>query len=463
MNSIQVNLANKFDSVNTSYTNVPNMRTAHDSPEAQTDRTTKRKQTTLVPPDELFDNSESSESSEEDQFENESETDTDNDDVAGLVSESNSVSPQGYSDISDPQFECQACGAHMWYQERRQKTRDSANPCFQLCCGNGKVQLPLLKHAPQCLQDLLFDAKSKKSKHFQQNIRMYNAMFSFTSPGMKFDNKINGGKGPPILRLHGQPCHRIGSMLPKQGEAPKFAQLYIYDTDNEVANRIQSYGHNKSIDPDVVRNLSAMLDQQNVHAKAFRMARDRLNTGNVKDLKLRLIHDRKTDGRIYNQPTVSEVAALIVGDVDAGDTRDIIIQQKGGQLARINEFHPTYLGYQYPLIFPYGEDGFRRGTLHKERPDVIITKRNRLTIMDWLSFRIQMRRLEAQTLMCSRRLFQQFLVDGFTMMEAERLSFVRNNQSTLRVGKYQKLNASTDSNPKSGKRVVLPSTFVGSK
>jgi hypothetical protein len=206
-----------------------------------------------------------------------------------------------------------------------------------------------------------------------------------------------------------------------------------------------------------------MLDQYNVHAKGFRMARDRLSTGTVNELKLRLIHDRKKDGRIYNHPTVSEVAALIVGDVVSGDTRDIILQEHGGQLERINEFHPAYLGYQYPLIFPYGEDGYRRGTLHKEKDDVVITKRNRLTIMDWLSYRIQMRNSDAQTLRCSRRLFQQFLVDGYTMMEAERLSFVRNNQSTLRVAKYQKLNESQQSGTKSGKRVVLPSSFVGSK
>jgi hypothetical protein len=213
----------------------------------------------------------------------------------------------------------------------------------------------------------------------------------------------------------------------------------------------------------IVANLGSMLDEHNVLAKGFRMARDRLKEGNVKDLKLRLIHDRKTDGRIYNIPTVSEVAALIVGDVDEGETRDIIVQERSGKLERISEFHPSYLAYQYPLLFPYGEDGFRRGTLYKERPNVKITKRNRLTIMDWLSFRIQTRTLEGQTLMNSRRLFQQFLVDGFTMMEAERLSWVRNNQSTLRVGKYQKLNHNQGDEPKTGKRVVLPSSFVGSK
>ena len=130
----------------------------------------------------------------------------------------------------------------MWYQERRGKSRDSAIPPFQMCCGNGKVQLPTLKHPPQLLQNLLLDRHSKQAKNFHENLRMYNSMFAFTSPGMKFDKKVNGGRGPPILRLQGQPCHRIGSMLPKDGDAPKFAQLYIYDTDNEVANRIHSVG-----------------------------------------------------------------------------------------------------------------------------------------------------------------------------------------------------------------------------
>jgi len=69
-----------------------------------------------------------------------------------------------------------------------------------------------------------------------------------------------------------------------------------------------------------------MLYENNVHAQSFRMARETLSQGNVPNLKLRLISERSTDGRIYNQPTVSEVAALIVGDVDYAEKRDIIMQ-----------------------------------------------------------------------------------------------------------------------------------------
>lgn len=146
----------------------------------------------------------------------------------------------GYADIGDPLIECENCGALMWYGERTgSKQRNSHSPKYELCCGNGRVQLPLLCTPPPLLQHLLFDLDSADSKHFQRNIRLYNMMFAFTSPGAKLDRSINDGRGPPNIRIQGQPCHRIGSMLPMPGQAPKFAQLYIYDTENEIDNRIQ--------------------------------------------------------------------------------------------------------------------------------------------------------------------------------------------------------------------------------
>lgn len=65
-------------------------------------------------------------------------------------------------------------------------------------------------------------------------------MFAFTSMAGKVDKNINNGRGPPIFLLGGQNYHSIGSLIPPVGQSPKFAQLYIFDTENEVANRIQA-------------------------------------------------------------------------------------------------------------------------------------------------------------------------------------------------------------------------------
>lgn len=227
------------------------------------------------------------------------------------------------------------------------------------------------------------------------------------------------------------------------------------------------YRNNNNIDPQIVRDLSAMLDQENAHAKSFRMAREKLTEGNVHDLKLKLISERSTDGRIYNLPSVSEVAALIVGDVDTASKRDIILQAQNGKLQRIDELHTSYLGYQYPLLFPYGEDGYRHYICHRKGSGSDNSKRNRVTIRQWFCYRLQSRKNEAQTLLRSRRLFQQFLVDGYSMMESERLSFIRRNQTKLRVDKYRSLNDSDHQvqtqGSNRGKRVILPSTYVGSR
>ena len=126
----------------------------------------------------------------------------------------------------------------MWYDERISKNKNCHNPRFSLCCGDGKVELSLLQNLPQYLQQLLFHDDTIDSKNYQHNLRAYNMMFAFTSAESKLDKTINNSKGPPTIRIQGQPCHRIGSLLPMPGKKPKFAQLYIFDTENEVQNRI---------------------------------------------------------------------------------------------------------------------------------------------------------------------------------------------------------------------------------
>ncbi|XP_058763803.1 uncharacterized protein LOC131637237 [Vicia villosa] len=108
-----------------------------------------------------------------------------------------------YSDVGDRAWECPSCHASMWYQERIGNTRHTTVPKFTRCCRSGKVVLPLLNDPPRALQHLLHNGSRADSKNYQTNIRTYNAMFSFTSPGMKFDNTVADGGGPPTLRLHG--------------------------------------------------------------------------------------------------------------------------------------------------------------------------------------------------------------------------------------------------------------------
>ncbi|CAK8540789.1 unnamed protein product [Lathyrus sativus] len=194
-------------------------------------------------------------------------------------------------------------------------------------------------------EDSSDDYSSEEIGEYQKSYTLYNTVFAFTSPEMKIDNNQRG-RGPPIIRIQGQTCHRIGSMLPFPGHSPKFSQLYIYDTDNEIGNRMQSFGNNSNILPDTVEKLKCMLGDVKPHAKSFRMEAERLKHCEFCDLKLNLIFKRPAVGRIYNQPTVSEVVALIVSDVDTENKRDIILERQSGRLKIISEFHPSYMACQ---------------------------------------------------------------------------------------------------------------------
>ena len=137
------------------------------------------------------------------------------------------------------QHKCGHCGARFFYNERLNKKLPTTDPKFSLCCKGGQVTLPLLNKPPSPLLELL-DSNHPKHKHFMENIRAYNIVFAFTSMGGKTNSNLNKGKGPYVYNLAGRNDHRIGTLLPDEGCPPQFAQLYIYDTDNEVENRMRA-------------------------------------------------------------------------------------------------------------------------------------------------------------------------------------------------------------------------------
>uniref|UniRef100_A0A2N9EYQ4 ATP-dependent DNA helicase n=1 Tax=Fagus sylvatica TaxID=28930 RepID=A0A2N9EYQ4_FAGSY len=338
-------------------------------------------------------------------------------------------------------------------------------PKFSICCHEGKVKLPYLKPPPPELQELL-----QHSVHYKANIRKFNSIFAMTSMGGNIDLRVNQGRGPYIFRLNGQNHHRIGSLLPVVGDKPRFAQLYIHDTANEIANRLSALNKEEShcdLDPAVVQILLKMLDENNALVKTFRMARDRFKESDMHSVRLQLISSRSTDGREQNMPTCSEVAAIIVGDISEENMhRDIIIENRSGLLQRINEVHPKFMAMQYPLLFPYGEDGFRNGILKRGLGGNAPLTEDFVTMQEYYAYRLQQRQNEGQTLILARRLRQQFQVDAYTCVEEYRLIWIRNNQLQLRSEVYYGLKDAVfkgDTTPSSvGKRIVLPSSFTGS-
>ncbi|OIT18897.1 hypothetical protein A4A49_65786, partial [Nicotiana attenuata] len=149
-----------------------------------------------------------------------------------------------------------------------------------------------------------------------------------------------------------------------------------------------------------------MLDEQNVLTKSFRMVRDKFHEDTHSNFRLRLIGKRNYDGRRYNLPSISEVAALVVGDFDVSRCdRDIIVETQSGHIQRINELNAAYLGLQYPLLFPFGEDSYRED-IPLNGNDESTGGRHFVSMREYFAYKIQERKGEVPTIVNSRRLFQ---------------------------------------------------------
>ena len=217
----------------------------------------------------------------------------------------------------------------------------------------------------------------------------------------------------------------------------------------------------------IIANLKSTLDQSNPYVQTYRMIRDTiLQQSSNPAIRLRILGKRGRDGRRYNLPTASEVAALVVGDFDASDfERDVVVETQSGLLQRIYVFEPPYLPLHYPLLFPRGEDGFRKDIPFNEEHDPNSTKREFISQKEWIAYKIQQRSLDQSTILFSKRLLQQFLVDTFSIVESSRLQYIRLHQKELRAEMYKGLTDAIlrgENDPtQCGRRIVLPATFVG--
>ena len=125
-------------------------------------------------------------------------------------------------------FSCTFCDAKFWESEKL-STSTRLFLKFPLCCGQAKVVLPSLATSPDLLAHLLTSSEAR-GRTFRDNIRAYNSALAFASLGVDLDKQFaNAKRGVYTFRIHGTVHHYIGQLMPREGQGPTFAQIYIHD------------------------------------------------------------------------------------------------------------------------------------------------------------------------------------------------------------------------------------------
>src|SRR6266542_1356237 len=299
-------------------------------------------------------------------------------------------------------------------------------------------------------------------------------MFAFTSMGGNIDKKTNQGEGPYIFRVNGQIHHQIGSLLPLP-TSPKFVELYIFDTKNEIENRINALAKEdpseRDINPEIVRDLKNMLDESNPLVKIFHHAHDLLDQHEGIDISIRIIGANKDDRIQYEMPHPNELAILIVGNMSLENyKRDIIVSTQNNGLRRVSIFHPAYMPLQYPRLFPYGERGFQLGIKYNNidnNKNRNSAKRNTVTIHEYYKYHMHYRPNQPNPYLCYGRLSKQAIIDARAMEDEDRLDYISRNQCKLRAeyvqGIFDAIEKGVYEASQIGKKVLLPSSHVGSR
>ncbi len=130
----------------------------------------------------------------------------------------------------------------------------------------------------------------------------------------------------------------------------------------------------------------------------------------------------------------------MVGDgFEAIDIRDVVVVQQTGPFQRISELHVGYMALHYPLLFPYGEDGWHsniplNGVVSDVNLDEDHAKESELQrkhcnvpMAEFYGYRFQHRDIDGIALLRGDRLKHQYIMDAYAAIEQNRLKYLHLN------------------------------------
>ena len=330
--------------------------------------------------------------------------------------------------IGTMSLECQYCGARKFPKETS-----------TTCCNGGKVVLQPFPRPPEELMRL-WTGEDTKSRIFREHSRMFNNAVCLSSLQVKL--RTFHGFNPTIV-FQGRVQHRAGSLLPLQGETPRFAQLYVYDPALESNQRFENMviptsvsTPQKEIIKDLLECIQQVLHKENPFVRDFKqiigIPQDELTNGRI------VISAKNTPvnehPRRYNaQTNLQEVSILM----EPG-AHDLVIQRRGGGLQTISDLNPKGMPMHFTLLFPMGTYGWDPESRHADGV-------RRITTREFYTFHICIRDVEnGNYLHMASRLFQEWLCMAWVHVEGQRLNYQRQNQKALRADTYKNVKEAVD-------------------
>ena len=286
---------------------------------------------------------------------------------------------------------CEYCNAKLWNHEKKWKS---------ICCSAGMVVVKKWEQRNMESTDeqeqfagLIHDLwrqDSREAHLLKQFARPLNNALALASQVVDEGYHPLGQRSfRPNIVIRGQLFHKMGaSLLPPPNTTPKFAQIYVYDPDqDEGAEANIRLGHMRlgSGVTEATRNelfllltkLQSWLHKCNSYIRDFVQV-CKIPSQEVEDMHLVIcprvikpIYDHAGD---YNQPTGLREVQVLMCDSPTDQKHSIVIRKRPPNesepmlLQQVSDIHRSFDPLHYPLLFPEGEDSWHTGMLLQSPP-----------------------------------------------------------------------------------------------
>jgi hypothetical protein len=356
-------------------------------------------------------------------------------------------------------------------------------------------------------------------------INKINNILTFSYNYFKLDKKLaNMQHGVYTFRVDGCIYHKHGALLPANNETPKHGQIWFVDEDAQENIRASIFPkqlsknlireiQNKLVDINPLAKqyraaAELIKETPNLDLKIVLHQGNHINYTNLNN------PIANTHYRRYNKPEVEEVAAIVIGNDEdrLRLSREIHLYKHDGNLQIISDDHPNYDSLHYVLAFPYAPKGWGPRLWKKIQTSETIVAQNDLienieennnlieelnnstdsenslnteindfddetnlgetsdsnrskyvSCCEFYSYLFQRR--QNSYLHMLKNSYQQIILDNYLKVEHQKLKFIQFNQNKLRVELYKGLvdlmNKGDTNLENSGKKLILPSSFVG--
>ena len=229
-----------------------------------------------------------------------------------------------------------------------------------------------------------------------------------------------------MFRVSGQIYHQIGGFCPSGLDTPRFLQMYVYDTDHEVQHRLSHFRAQErlALREDIVEGLIGFLNHHNALVQLFRTARDKLQEADIPEFQIRLFGVARANQ--YELPTADSIGAIVYdGGPESITDYDVVIERHSREPENVNKLHPTYMSLQFPLLFIYGEEGYHLNLMLRDLDAPDSQEGKKMTMKIYYAYQLCDRLGRHSLITRAGRLFQQYVVNAYCVIEQDRTDFIR--------------------------------------